>query len=72
MERMASLLDNTGILFKLHTEVRANNLSYHSNCLKTFQYHYEMFLKKKKKKKTKKIRAKMTWLSKKQLHLKVV
>ena len=49
MERMASLLDNTGILFKLHTEVRANNLSYHSNCLKTFQYHYEMFLKKKKK-----------------------
>ena len=49
MERMASLLDNTGILFKLHTEVRANNLPYHSNCLKTFQYHYEMFLKKKKK-----------------------
>ena len=33
---MASLLGNTEILSKLHTDVRANELFYHSKCLKTF------------------------------------
>ena len=34
---MASLLGNTEILSKLYTDVRANELFYHSKCLKTFQ-----------------------------------
>ena len=38
---MAFLLGNTEIL-------KANELFYHSKCLKTFQYHYEMFLNKSK------------------------
>ena len=32
---MASLLENTEILSKLQTDVRANELFYHSKCLKT-------------------------------------
>ena len=49
---MASLLGNTEILLKFHTDVRANELFYHSKCLKTFQYHYEMFLNKSKENNT--------------------
>ena len=45
---MASLLGNTEILSKLHTDVRANEIFYHSKCLKTFQNHYETFLNKNK------------------------
>ena len=49
---MASLLGNTEIFLKLHTDVRANELFYHSKCLKTFQCHYEMFLDKSKENNT--------------------
>ena len=49
---MASLLENTEILSKLQTDVRANELFYHSKCLKTLQYHYETFLNKSKKNNT--------------------
>ena len=49
---MASLLGNTEILSKRHTDVRANELFYHSKCLKTFQYHYEPFLNKSKESNT--------------------
>ena len=49
---MASLLGNTEILSKLHTDIRANELFYHSKCLKTFQYHYETFLTKSKENNT--------------------
>ena len=45
---MASLLGNTEILSKSHTDVRANELFSHSKCLNTFQYHYEAFLNKSK------------------------
>ena len=41
---MASLLGNTEILSKSHTDVRPNELFYHSKCLKTFEYHDEKFL----------------------------
>ena len=43
---MASQLGNTEIISKPHTDVRANELFYHSKCLNTFQYHYETFLNK--------------------------
>ena len=49
---MASLLGNTEIFLKLHTDVRANELFYHSKCLKTFQCHYEAFLVKSKENNT--------------------
>ena len=49
---MASLLRNTEILSKLPIDVRANELFYHSKCLKIFQYHYETFLNKSKKNNT--------------------
>ena len=49
---MASLLGNTEILSKLHTDIRDNELFYHSKCLKTFQYHYETFLAKSKENNT--------------------
>ena len=49
---MASLLGNTEITSKLHTDVRANELFYHSKCLKTLQYHYETFLNKSKENNT--------------------
>ena len=49
---MASLLGNTEIFSKLHTNVRANELFYHSKCLKTFQDHYETFLNKSKENNT--------------------
>ena len=45
---VASLLGNTEILLKLHTDLRANKLFYHRKCLKTFQCHYEMYLNKSK------------------------
>ena len=51
-KEIASLLRNTEILSKLHTEVRANELFYHSKCLKTLQYHYETFLNKSKENNT--------------------
>ena len=38
---MASLLGNK--LSKLHTDVKANKLFYHSTCLKTFQYTGKRF-----------------------------
>ena len=50
--KMASLLGNTEILSKLHTDIRANELFYHSKCLKTFQYHYKTFLNKSKENNT--------------------
>ena len=62
---MASLFGNTEILSKLHTDVRASELFYHSKCLKTFQYHHETFLNKTR-------RTILTRLSKKRLHLKVL
>ena len=49
---MASLLGNTEILLRLHANIRANELFYHSRCLKIFQYHYEMFLNKSKENNT--------------------
>ena len=49
---MVSLLGNTEILSKLYTDVRANELFYHSKCLKAFQYYYETFLNKRKKNNT--------------------
>ena len=49
---MASLLGNTEILSKLLTDIRANELFYHSKCLKTFQYHHETFLNKSKENNT--------------------
>ena len=49
---MASLLGNTEILLKLHTDVRTSELFYHSQCLKIFQYHYETFLNKSKENNT--------------------
>ena len=49
---MASLLGNTEVISKLHTDVRANKLFYHSKCLKNLQYHYETFLNKSKEKNT--------------------
>ena len=49
---MASLVGNTEILPKLHTDVRVNELFYQSKCLETFQYPYETFLNKSKQKNT--------------------
>ena len=49
---MAYLSGNTEILSKLHTDVRANKLFYHSKCLKTSQYHFETFLNKSKENNT--------------------
>ena len=49
---MVSLLGNTEILLKLHTDVRANELFYHNKCLKAFQYHYETILNKSKENNT--------------------
>ena len=49
---MASLLGNTEILSKFHTDVRSNEQFYHSKCLKTFQYHYETVFNKSKENNT--------------------
>ena len=40
---MVVLLGNTVILSKLHTDVSINELFYCSECLTTFQYHYQTF-----------------------------
>ena len=45
---MVSLLGNTDILSKFHTDVRVHELHYRK--VKTFQYHYETILNKGKKK----------------------
>lgn len=60
---MVSLLGNTDILSKFHTDVRVHELHYRK--VKTFQYHYETILNKGKK-------SNMTVLSKKLLRLKVM
>ena len=49
---MASLLGNTEILSKFHTDVRSNEQFYHSKYLKTFQYHYETVFNKSKENNT--------------------
>ena len=58
---MASLLGNTKVLPKLHTNVRVNELFYHSKCLESFQYH-ETFSRKSKKKNTDTVFKKMVSL----------
>ena len=60
---MVSLLGNTDILSKFHTDVRVHELYYRK--VKTFQYHYETILNKGKE-------NNMTVLSKKLLRLKVI
>ena len=50
--KMVSLLGNTEILSKLHTDVRANELFYHNKCLKAFKNHYKTILNKSKENNT--------------------
>ena len=52
MERNGFSIRKYRILSKLHSDVRANELFYHSKCLKAFQYHYETFLNKRKENNT--------------------
>ena len=41
---MASVLGDSGLLSKLDADVRANELFYHGNCLKTFKFRYQKCL----------------------------
>ena len=42
--KMASVLGDSGLLSKLDADVRANELIYHGNCLKTFKFRYQKCL----------------------------